>query len=254
MLGGWDSRTSLVDGVWIEREPLRRDVEAGLRTEARMLPWLAPVLPLQVPVPFVVSESPLRVRHRRLRGEPVSAPDLASGRRLGQFLLALHEKPVAEAVQLGVPGPVASAARREATLNTMRRDVLPLLAGQDRVSGAALLERVSDSPADTLVHGDLGPGHLLVLAGRLHGVIDWTDAHVGDPALDLCWALHGATAEFADGVAATYGASPPVVRRALDWHLLGPWHEVLHGQLTGQPSVVTSGLAGAKDRLTAVRA
>ncbi len=101
------------------------------------------------------------------------------------------------------------------------------------------------------MHGDLGPGHLLVHVGRLHGVIDWTDAHVGDPAIDLAWALHGATPDFAAGVAATYGASPDVVRRARDWHLLGPWHEVLHGQLTGQPEFVTSGLAGVCHRLGA---
>jgi len=253
VLGGWDSRTCLVNSVWIEREPLRPDVEDGLRTEARLLPWLAPVLPLQVPVPFVLGEKPLRLRHRRLRGEPITAPDHASGRRLGQFLLALHEKPLAAAVELGVPGPVESRTRRDAALGAMRRDVLPLLTGQERKSGAALLDRVAVSPADTLVHGDLGPDHLLVLAGRLHGVIDWTDAHVGDAALDLCWALHGAPREFAAGVTATYGASPPVVRRAHDWHLVGPWHEVLHGQRTAQPAFVTAGLAGVRDRLRAAR-
>jgi len=32
--GGWDSRTCLVDGMWIEREPLRPEVEAGLRARA----------------------------------------------------------------------------------------------------------------------------------------------------------------------------------------------------------------------------
>jgi Phosphotransferase enzyme family len=101
------------------------------------------------------------------------------------------------------------------------------------------------------VHGDLGPGHLLVHVGRLHGVIDWTDAHVGDAALDLAWALHGSTPDFAGGVAATYGVRPDVVRRALDWHLLGPWHEVLHGRLTDRPELVASGLAGACTRLRA---
>lgn len=249
--GGWDSRTWFVDGVWIEREPLRPEVGTGLRTETRLMPWLAPVLPLQVPVPFVVGERPLRVRHRRIRGEPLAAPDRQAGRRLGQFLLALHQKPVAEAAARGVPDARESRSRLTATLAGMRADVLPRLPAELAGTGAALLDRVAGSPADTLVHGDLGPGHLLVHVGRLHGVIDWTDAHVGDPAVDLAWALHGSPPGFAAGVAATYGARPDVMRRALDWHLLGPWHEVLHGLRTGCSDLVASGLSGACTRLAA---
>jgi aminoglycoside phosphotransferase (APT) family kinase protein len=247
--GGWDSRTFVVDDVWTEREPLRPEVEVGLRAETRVMPWLAPTLPLQVPVPFLVGERPLRVRHRRIRGEPLVGRDHQAGRRLGQFLLALHQRSVDEAVAHGVPGAAASRSRLAATLARMRADVLPLLPPALVPAGAALLDRVASSPADTLVHGDLGPGHLLVHVGRLHGVIDWTDAHVGDAAIDLAWALHGSGPDLSSGVAATYGARPDVVRRALDWHLLGPWHEVLHGQLTGRAELVTSGLEGTCARL-----
>lgn len=40
-------------------------------------------------------------------------------------------------------------------------------------------------------HGDLLPGNLLVLDGRLSAVIDWSGLGVGDPACDLmcAWAL-----------------------------------------------------------------
>lgn len=249
--GGWDSRAHLVDGRWIEREPLRPDVEPALRTETRLLPWLAPTLPLQVPVPSVVGERPLRVRHRLVRGEPGRATDRASGRRLGQFLLALHQRSVEEAVARGVPDVCTSRRRLRAELVRCRIEVLPLLPAGLAVAGAALLDRLVEAPQDTLVHGDLGPAHLLVHVGRLHGVIDWGDTHVGDAALDLSWALNGAAAEFAAGVASTYGAGPAVLRRARDWHLLGPWHEVLHGLDSAQPGFVASGLAGTRDRLRA---
>lgn len=247
--GGWDSRTHLVDGRWIEREPLRPEVEPGLRTETRLLPWLAPTLPLQVPVPSVVGEDPLRVRHRRVRGEPGLATDRAAGRRLGQFLLALHQHPVDEAVARGVPDAATSQLRLATVLATLRSEVLPLLPAGLAGDGASLLDRLTSAPQDTLVHGDLGPDHLLVHVGRLHGVIDWSDAHIGDPALDLAWVLNGSEPAFAAGVAATYGAAPTVVRRARDWYLLGPWHEVLYGLETDQPDFVTSGLAGTRDRL-----
>jgi aminoglycoside phosphotransferase (APT) family kinase protein len=35
------------------------------------------------------------------------------------------------------------------------------------------------------VHGDLLPGNLLVVDGRLSAVIDWGGLNVGDPACDL---------------------------------------------------------------------
>jgi aminoglycoside phosphotransferase (APT) family kinase protein len=42
------------------------------------------------------------------------------------------------------------------------------------------------SPAERLVfiHGDLGAEHVFVHDGRITGVIDWSDAALGDPALD----------------------------------------------------------------------
>jgi len=73
----------------------------------------------------------------------------------------------------------------------------------DRVDGAAVLRswRESlDAPAwhgpERWVHGDLLPGNLLVLDGRLSAVIDFGGLNVGDPACDLqpAWSLfHGAS-------------------------------------------------------------
>ncbi len=249
--GGWDSRTYLVDGRWIEREPRRPAVEAGLRTETRLMPWLAPSLPLQVPVPRVVSERPLVVRHRRIRGAPIERLDETTGRRFGQFLLALHARPVDDAVGLGVPDREQAVGSRARLLTRLRADVLGLLPGDLVAAGSALLDRVADYPIDTLVHGDLGPAHLLVHVGRLHGVIDWTDTGLGDAALDLSWGLHGSSAPFAAGVGDTYGVDPATSQRARDWHLLGPWHEVLHGVDTQSPAFVSSWLAGAVARLSA---
>lgn len=45
-----------------------------------------------------------------------------------------------------------------------------------------------------LVHGDLHPGHIVVdPAGRVTGLLDWTEAEVADPALDFSihYALFG---------------------------------------------------------------
>lgn len=39
--------------------------------------------------------------------------------------------------------------------------------------------------ASLLLHGDYWPGNILWHEGRLAGIIDWEDAHVGDPLADL---------------------------------------------------------------------
>jgi aminoglycoside phosphotransferase (APT) family kinase protein len=44
--------------------------------------------------------------------------------------------------------------------------------------------------ADTMTHGDLIPGNVLVSRGRLAGVIDVGDLKAADPALDLVSGWH----------------------------------------------------------------
>ena len=62
----------------------------------------------------------------------------------------------------------------------------------DRISGDAALrswEESLDAPPwageEVWVHGDLLPGNLLVVDGRLSAVIDWGGLNAGDPACDL---------------------------------------------------------------------
>jgi Ser/Thr protein kinase RdoA (MazF antagonist) len=144
----------------------------------------------------------------------------------------------------------ASYAELRETLGRMERDVLPLLPSHLTRSGAALLERLRTQPSlATVVHGDLGPEHIRVVGDEVTGVIDWGDSGVFDPAIDLAWTTLGAAPAFADAVVAAYAPEPALLSRARDWHLLGPWHEVLHGLGSGGPAFVESGLTGTVARL-----
>ncbi|NUT53082.1 MAG: phosphotransferase, partial [Saccharothrix sp.] len=93
------------------------------------------------------------------------------------------------------------------------------------------------------------PEHVLAADGALTGVIDFGDAHVGDPAIDLAWALHDTTPAFADDVAAAYGVTDGLRDRALTWHRLGPWHHVAFGLDQDDPAIVREGLDGVVRRL-----
>ncbi|KAA5830149.1 phosphotransferase [Saccharopolyspora hirsuta] len=247
--GGWDSAARLVGGRWVERWPRRPEVAAQLRREVGLMPWLAVRLPLAVPVPELVSEEPLVVRHLLVPGEPPERLEAGHGRALGRFLRCLHGCPVSDAVARGVPSSAEVVADRVATAARFRADVLPMLTGDQRRAGLALLDVLPELPAEVLVHGDLGPEHVLGDASGLTGVIDFGDVNIGDPAVDLSWALHCTPAAFADALAEEYGVTGGQRERALVWHRLAPWHEVTYGMDVGDPGVVRSGLAGVAARL-----
>lgn len=250
--GGWDNRVTLVDGGWVERTPRFPDREAQLRRETALLPWLAALLPLPVPVPEIVSEDPfLTVRYAYLPGRACPGTSPVNGAAVGHFLRALHAVDPGQAVDHGARDAETGYAELLQTLERMEREVLPLLPRNDVADGRALLDRMSSPPPHTaVVHADLGPEHIRVVdEQRVGGIIDWGDSGIGDPALDLAWTLIGSGPAFSEALATTYRPDDVFVARARDWHLLGPWHEVLHGLGDGGPAFVESGLAGIVTRL-----
>lgn len=214
------------------------------------MPWLAPRLPLPVPVPGVVSEEPLILRHRFVPGAELTDPTANHGRALGEFLRALHDIPANDAVRHGLPPEAHTRTERAADIGRFRTEVVPLLIAAQRGSALSLLDAALALPAGTVVHGDLGPEHVLAENGTLSGIIDFGDAHLGDPAIDLAWALFGTPPEFGDAVTRTYGVTAQLRARALIWHRLGPWHEVIHGLDIDDAAVVEDGLAGVLTRLS----
>lgn len=240
---GWDSK-AWTDGVWLYRDPRRPEVVPRLLAEADLLPWLAPQLPLPVPVPELTATG---VRHHLLPG--TSLVDAPVGKALGSFLRALHEVDPAEAVHHGALAAETARAERSAVQARMAAEVLPRLPEDVRRPGEDLLAEIAQATYASLVHGDLGPDHILVTGDVVTGVIDWTDAHIGDPALDLSWLLYGAQQIVAEAVASSYEPDEDVKRRAFAWHRLGPWYEVLYGLDTERPELVESGLAGVIRRL-----
>jgi isopentenyldiphosphate isomerase len=250
---GWDTWAIEVEGRWLDRTPRFPDAEVQLRNEVRLMPRLAPLLPLEVPVPIVLDEKPLRVRHRLVAGELGVGASLTreDGCRLGEFLRALHDMPVSIYVESGIPERTAARAELLATLERMLHRVVPLVPADHAEAAKALLRRIALRTPATLVHGDLAAHHVTWADGRLVGVIDWKDARVADPAVDLAWPLYGAPEPFAEAVATAYGVTDDELARALDWHRLGPWYEVMWGLGPGGAAFVESGLHDLVDLLDA---
>ena len=233
---GYDYAVAIVDDEWVFRFPRRAGVEDVLRLEISLLPALAPVLSVDVPSFQYISREPLFVGYRLIRGEPLRDEDPDGVRA---FLAALHSF---DASGLPLERPNwAEAFQKQCT--EFEKLVFPILDQHTRARAKKLFAEaetlVGFSP--TLLHGDLGPEHLLVRDGHLVGVIDWGDARIGDPALDYSWLLNG---PFAD-----WDVDPELRRRARFYHRLAPWYEAHYGLFTGQPAHVDAGLTGINARL-----
>jgi aminoglycoside phosphotransferase (APT) family kinase protein len=175
---------------------------------------------------------------------------VAHGRAIGAFLRVLHAVDAEDAIRHGAQDAATAFESLSEVLEQMERDVLPLLPARVEAAGRALLDRMSGpAPRSCVVHGDLGPEHIRVVGERVGAVIDWGDSCIADPAVDLAWTVFGAAPSFADSVVTAYRPGDEILARGRDWHLLGPWHEVLYGLGPGGPVFVRTGLAGTVARL-----
>lgn len=183
---------------WIVRAPRRPDVIASAAAEATVLAIVHPRLPVAVPDWRV--HTPELIAYPRLGGTPAVTIDTGA--------------PVWNVIDPAAPSDVFldSCADVLAALQAIPADVLPpalvdasLDVARARLDRAAQLARDLIEPSaamwarwqrflagDTwpdhlaLTHGDLHPGHMLLDdAGRITGVLDWTEARVTDPGVDL---------------------------------------------------------------------
>jgi aminoglycoside phosphotransferase (APT) family kinase protein len=231
---GYDFKVAILDDAWVLRIPRRPGVVEALEREAALLPELAAALPVKVPRFELVSREPPFVVYRLIEGRPLVDED-PDGVRM--FLETLH------ALESDVLPRAEWVAGYREQCAEFERLVLPLLdADEQRRSRALFAEAETlDGFEPCVIHADLGPEHLLVRDGVLHGVIDWGDARLGDPALDYAWLLN---APFPD-----WDVDDELRRRARFYHRLGPWHEAHYGLFTGRDAHVERGLAGIRARL-----
>jgi aminoglycoside phosphotransferase (APT) family kinase protein len=163
--------------------------------EARWLPRLAPQLPLAVPTPVALGQPgdgyPFGwAVHAWLPGRdattcPPRDLERAAG-DLAAFVAALR----AVSTTGAPPRPPGSRGGPLAELDEDVRAAVAALG--DRIEKTAALDSWEQSLAapgwegpDGWLHGDLLPGNLVVVDGRLSGVIDFGGLNVGDPACDL---------------------------------------------------------------------
>ena len=137
------------------------------------------------------------------------------GQAMGAFLRELHSIPLFEAAAVATVEPSPQVWRDQLTAGWASvRDGLaerPGVEVRDRPDIDAFLAfPVPEPPVElVLCHNDLGEDHILLdAAGEVTGIIDWSDAVLGDPARDLALLWFDFGESVAEGAFTAYGCGP----------------------------------------------
>ena len=191
------------------------------RRELRLRDLVRPYLPVAVPAsvahgewaPGLTYTLDTKLPGRSGEDQDVSAVGEAD---LAGLLTGLREVPARQAESLGIP---RTAPRSLDELRRTAEQAAERLAAADEFDAARLLQLTqagaiqlaAQTGTAALVHHDLKGEHLVVSTdGRVRGVLDWTDATLGDPAEDIAGlALAvGSPAAVRAATLAGYGARP----------------------------------------------
>jgi aminoglycoside 2''-phosphotransferase len=197
---GDDNLVVLLDGEWVVRFPRNEEYLARFAAELNLLRQLRPVSSLPVPIYEFVAPDKSFGAYRRIGGHEMT-PDRfaamapqdrkAALSSLSGFLSALHALPKESITQPdGMIALTWSGEQFAALYRGMRRARIA------RVVSPAMLARF-DSFHDAfesmqpgpprLVHDDISDDHILIDGVRISGIIDFSDASFGDPAIDFGW-------------------------------------------------------------------
>ncbi|HEY0706177.1 MAG TPA: macrolide 2'-phosphotransferase [Polyangia bacterium] len=186
---------------WVVRCPRRQDVVTSAAVEAKALAFLAPHLPVAIPEWRLHTNDV--IAYPRLPGTPAltmnpdgtphfnvvdpGSPSDGFVDSVATFLAALQGIDTAAARAIGVPVRSMTEVRSTwaATMMSTRAVLAPSEASWARWQRWLANDEFWPTHV-TWSHGDLHPGHMLLNeSGRMTGVLDWTEAAVGDPGVDL---------------------------------------------------------------------
>jgi len=203
---GWGNRLCLVNGAIVFRFPVDPHGAHQLEREIRLLPILAPELPLPIPTyqyvapasdayPYPFVGYPL-IPGASYPQPPVTLREAIWWRpAVGDFLTALHRIPIQKVVATGIEGYETSHAWRDALAQKhgpYEQHIFPLIsAGLRQNIRRYLREAIRDermmSFSPVVIHQDFDFYNILVDldAQQVTGIVDFGMCSIGDPVVDV---------------------------------------------------------------------
>lgn len=206
---------------WVLRIPRRDGLSEQIEKEKKILGLVS--RHLSVSVPDWLIASPTLIAYPLLESKPaltfdaetyavtwnIKQNDSAYVASLAHVLVELHQIPMPEAEAAGLKIHTPEGARQEVAERLER-------VTKEIGIGASLKTRwkkwLDNDPLwpdfSTFIHGDLYAGHVLADAeGTVKGLIDWSEAHVSDPAIDFAGHIAAFGEESLNDLIARYNES-----------------------------------------------
>jgi aminoglycoside phosphotransferase (APT) family kinase protein len=247
---GTDNALYRLGDEMVVRLPRRERTTGTLKKERQWLPSLAPLLPLEIPVPLAdgmpAEGYPFGWSvYRWLKGEnatvePVTDLDqLATD--LAQFVAALQlidptggPPPGEHNFFRGEPLAAREAATRAAIVTL--RDAIDV--GAVTAAWESALRSPEWEHPPVWIHGDLDSRNLLIEEGRLSAVIDWGGLGAGDPACDVMVAWKVLSPDTRDIFRAALSVDESTWARARGWALSQALQALAYYTLETNPVLV----------------
>lgn len=258
----YDSVAFCVDKEWVFRFPKRAEVASQLQSETQLLQHLAAEAPIAIPSPQFFGEPATDFPfpfcgYRYIPGVPSNLVDVHAipgqqFERLGRFLSWLH----------ALPRELAEANSRSfydssSTLEECRAEALETFHDVETAAPEApldiwfryLRDEIPESCTDAdlvVVHSDMAAEHILFDSSRIEfsGIIDWSDAGIGDPALDISAFVHWGSASVLAHAMSAYDrpVNEALLRRAHYFAAARGVADVTFGLERGRTEYVVGGL------------
>jgi aminoglycoside phosphotransferase (APT) family kinase protein len=250
------------------RFPKRREIEQQLFAERRIVAVIANGSPLPVPE-FSIDGKPSELfpmefaGYRKLAGVPgIEIPTErldfnGLAKTFAEFLSFLHSIPTERATQLG-----AVERQYDFMLDDLRSDALDNLSNAISIEPSLPYDSLQAFlakgivPADQiavsrkLVHGDLAAEHVLVdpHSRRVTGIIDWTEAGIGDPAIDFAGMYHWGGSTFLNELLMNYRGEIDrgVTARARYFAACKAVDDIIFGDRMQRPEYIRAGMRAMK--------
>jgi aminoglycoside phosphotransferase (APT) family kinase protein len=229
---GWDNTVWVVGGTWAFRFPRRSVAVPLIEHEIAVLPAIAPLMTLPIPVPTFIGRpddaypwpfygAPF-LRGRELPSARL--PDerrVAAGRAVGAFLKRLHDPALLDEVKIELPHDpnrradvrVRDVRARERLGQLEELGLWRRTAAVEELLASSVALPAPSTVEETLTHGDLHGRHVLVDdVGSVTAIIDWGDVCIADPGIDLSIAYFAFSDAARDAFFAAYGPVEPARR------------------------------------------
>lgn len=247
---GWDNDIIIVNKKIVFRFPKSEILLSKVWNEGKLLNLLKSKEPiLCIPdYEYVYSGSELKgVKYPFLEGKSLGEYEInnlsanpSNAKLIGDFLTKLHNIDVSNINETTFHLDTIHTVKYWGTLyQSVKRDIFPFLTDQRKDEINEVFTNFMDcfpslSYKKSIIHGDLTASNIIYsrMKNRVNGVIDFTDAQIGDPAFDFAGLYWAFGPEFTKEVLSWYRSpesSNSLFDRVKSFYGLQPvFHELLY--------------------------